>query len=223
MAEKRSTESKTKYNSSLRRMTSVGPRVTKKNFSVSMVNARSSREDKTKDGAEGKQAEPAIEIDLETPDQSVEEVEKKTTESTPMPNAKEPNPKSMEFSPIDTKEDTTGNTPETVNNESQAKRTSFTERLAMMVGMKSKDIVTEEPKAEKGKTFGTVSTKTTDTDQNEDQVRPGAADEKRATADHETNSLDLGNLMAKLDQIDKRLKHSEADREVIKKIKIQQT
>ena len=35
-------------------MTSVGLRVTKKNknISVSMVNARSSREDKTKDGAE---------------------------------------------------------------------------------------------------------------------------------------------------------------------------
>ena len=87
----------------------------------------------------------------------------------------------------------------------------------MMVGMKSRDIVTEEPKAEKGKTFGTVSTKTTDTDQNEDQVRPGAAADQRATPDHETTSLDLGDLMAKLDQIDKRLKHSEEDREVIKK------
>ena len=86
-----------------------------------------------------------------------------------------------------------------------------------MVGMKSRDIVTEEPKAEKGKTFGTVSTKTTDTDQNEDQVRPGAAANKRATVDHETTSLDLGDLMAKLDQIDKRLKHREEDREVIKK------
>ena len=147
----------------------------------------------------------------------MDEVEKKTTESTPMPNAEEPNPKSMEFSPIDTAEDTAGNTPETVKDESQAKRTSFTERLAMMVGMKPRDIVTEEPKAEKGKTFGTVSTKTTDTDQNEDQVRPGAAANNRVTADHETTSLDLGDLMAKLDQIDKRLKHSEEDREVIKK------
>ena len=88
----------------------------------------------------------------------------------------------------------------------------------MMVGMKSRDIVTEEPKAEKGKTFGTVSTKTTDTNQDEDQVRPGAAANNRATADHETTtSLDLGDLMAKLDQIDKRLKHSEEDREAIKK------
>ena len=218
VAEKRATDSKTKYNSSLRKMTSVGPRITKKNFSVSMLNTRSNTENKAKEGAEGKHAEPANEIDLETPDQSVDEVEKKTTESTPMPNAEEPNPKSMEFSPIDTVEDTTGNTPETVKDECQAKRTSFTERLAMMVGMKSRDILTEEPKAEKGKTFGTVSTKTTETNQEEDQVKTGAAAKNRATADHETTtSLDLGDLMAKLDQIDKRLKHSEEDREVIKK------
>ena len=77
IAEKRATESKTIYNSSLRKMTSVGPRISKKNFSVSMVNTRSTRENKTKEGSEGKQAEPANEIDLETPDQSVDEVEKK--------------------------------------------------------------------------------------------------------------------------------------------------
>ena len=124
----------------------------------------------------------------------------------------------MEFLPIDTVEDTTGNTPETVKDESQAKRTSFTERLAMMVGMKSRDIVAEELKIEKGKIFGTVSTKMTDIDQNEDQVRPGATANNRAAVDHETTtSLDLGDLMAKLDQIYKRLKHSEEDREMIKK------
>ena len=105
MAEKKSTESKTKYNSSLRKTTSIGPKITKKNFSVSMVNTKSNTKNRTKEGTEGKQAEPAIEIDLETPDQSVDEMEKKTTESTPMPNAEEPNPKPMEFSPIDTMED----------------------------------------------------------------------------------------------------------------------
>ena len=218
IAEKRATESKTKCDSAQQKMTSVGPRITKKNFSVSMVNTSSTRESKTKEGMEGKQAEPANEIGLETPDQCVDEVEKKTTESTPMPNAEEPNQNSMEFSPIDTVEDTTGNTPETVKDESQVKRTSFTERLAMMVGMKSRDIVTEEPKAEKSKTFETVSTKTTEANQDEDQVKQGAAANNRATADHETTfSLELGDLMAKLDQIDKRLKHSEEDREVIKK------
>ena len=118
IAEKRASESKTKYNSSQRKMTSVGPRITKKNFSVSMVNTRSTKENKTKEGAEGKQTEPAIEIDQETLDQSVDEVEKKTTESTPMPNPEEQNQTLMEFSPIDTVEDTTGNTPETVKDES---------------------------------------------------------------------------------------------------------
>ena len=170
IAEKRATESKTKHNSSQRKMTTVGTRITRKNFSVSMVNTRSSKENKTKKGAEWKQTEPAIEIDLETPDQSVDEVEKKTT---PMPNAEEQNQKSMEFSPIDTVEDTTGNTPETVKDESQAKRTSFTERIAMMVGKKSRDVVREEPKAEKGKTVGTVSTITTEANQDDGQVKQG--------------------------------------------------
>ena len=218
IAEKRATESKTKYNSSQRKVTTVGPRITRKNFSVSMVSTRSSKENKTKEGAEGKQTEPAIEIDLETTDQSVDEVEKKTTESTPMPNAEEQNQKSMEFSPIDTVEDTTGNTPETVKAESQVKRTSFTERIAMMVGMKSRDIVTGEPKAEKGKTFGTVSTITTEANQDDNQVKHGAAANNMAKADNETTTpLELGDLMAKLDQIDKKLKHSEEEREVVKK------
>ena len=101
--EKRATGSKIKHNSTKRKVTTVGSRITRKNFSVSMVNTRSSKKNK---GAEEKQTEPAIEIDLETPDQCVDEVEKKTTESTPMPNAEEQNQKTMEFSPIDTVEAT---------------------------------------------------------------------------------------------------------------------
>ena len=211
MAEKRSTEAKTKYNSSLRKTTSTGPKITKRNFSFSMVNTRSNTENRAREGTEGKQAEPTIEIELETPDQSVDQVGKKTTESTPMPNAEEPNPKPMEFSPIDNVEDSTGNTPETVKDEAQAKRTSFTERLAIMVGMKSRDAAEEETKAEKGKTFGTNFTRTTDTDQNKDQIRPETATnnrttcpnncpDNRTTTDHGTATLELGDLMAKLDQ-----------------------
>ena len=97
VAEKRSSESKTKNISSLCKTTSMGPKITKKIFSVSMVNTRSNTENKTKEGMEGRRAEPAIEIELEAPDQSVDEMEKKTTESTLMPNAEEQNPKSMEF------------------------------------------------------------------------------------------------------------------------------
>ena len=135
VAEKRSTEAKTKYNSSLCKTTSMGPKKTKDNFSVSMVSTRSSTLNKTREGAKEKQVEPTIEIDLETPDQSVYEVEKKTTESTPMPHMEDQNPKTVAFSPIDALEDTTGNTRETVKDDSQVRKTSFTDKLAMMVGM----------------------------------------------------------------------------------------
>ena len=217
MLEKRSSGSNTKYNSSLRGTTSRGPGKTRNNFSVSMVSTRSGTESKTREDAREKQVEPTIESDLETPDQSVDELEKKTTESTPMPNAEEPNPKPIEFSPIDDVEDAIGNTEETVKEDSQVKKTSFTERLAMMVGIKTKQNVTEEPKAERARTFGTVSTKTTEANPREEQTKAEATAEERPTADHEEATLELGDLMAKLNQIDKKLKHSEEDREVIRK------
>ena len=177
-------------------------KVTRKNFLVSMVNTKSAKKNKTRGSAE----EGRTEIDQETPDQSVDEVDKKKMESTPMPNVEEQKQKSMEFSPINTVEVTTGNTPEIIKNESQTKRTSFTETFAMMVGMKSRDTVEDETKAEKGKTFGTVSTITTEANQGDDQVKHGATASHGATADHETTTpLELGNLMAKLDQIDKKL------------------
>ena len=149
----------------------MGQKKTKDNFSVCIVSTRSSTENKTREGGKDKQAEPTIEIDLETPDQSVDEVEKKTTESTPMPHMEDQNPKTVEFSPIDALEDTTGNTRETVKDDSQVKKTSFTEKLAMMVGMKSRDNTAEESKTERARTFGTVSTKATEADLKEEQAR----------------------------------------------------
>ena len=215
VAEKRPTEAK--YNSSLRKSTSMGPNITKKSFSVNMVSTRSTTENRAKEGTEGEQVEPTIEIDLETPDQSVDETGKIATESTPMPNAEEPNPKPIEFSPIDNAEDAIGNTEETVKEDSQVKRTSFTEKLAMMVGIKTKENVSEEPKAERARTFGTVSTKTTEANPREEQTKAEATAKDRPTADHEEDTIELGDLMAKLNQIDKKLKHSEEDREVIRK------
>ena len=215
--EKRSSGSNTKYNSSLHGTTSMGPKITKKNFSVNMVSTRSTAENRTKEGTEGERVEPTIEIDLETPDQSVDETGKMATESTPMPNAEEPNPKPIEFSPIDDAEDAIGNTEETVKEDSQVKRTSFTEKLAIMVGIKTKENVTEEPKAERARTFGTVSTKTTEANLRERHAKAEARAKERPTADHEETTIELGDLLAKLNQIDKRLKHSEEDREVIKK------
>ena len=71
----------------------------------------------------------------------------------------------------------------------------------MRVGMKPRDKEEVEPTAEKGKTFGTVTTITT-------EVKHGAK------VKHETTTpLELGHLMAKLDQIDKKLKCSEEDRQ----------
>ena len=217
MLEKRSSGSNTKYNSSLRGTTSRGPGKTKNNFSVSMVSTRSGTESKTREDAREKQVEPIIEIDLETPDQSVDEVEKKTTESTPMPHMEDQNPKTVEFSPIDALEDTTGNTRETVKDDSQVKKTSFTEKLAMMVGMKSKDNTAEESQTGRARTFGTVSTKATEADPKEEQARKEATAGNKTTADHETATLELGDLMTKLNQNDKRLKYSEEDRDLIRK------
>ena len=132
-------------------------KVMRKNFSVSMVNTRSAKGNKTKVSADEGRTVPATYIDLETPDQSVDEVERKTTESTPMPNVEEQEKKTIELSPIDIVDDTTSNTPETIKDNSQTKRTSFTERIAMMVGLKPSEKKEIVPTTEKGKTFGTVS------------------------------------------------------------------
>ena len=127
-------------------------------------------------------------------------MERKTTESTPMPNEEEQEKKTIEFSPNDKVDETTSNTPETIKDGSQTKRTSFTEKIAAMVGMKPKEKEEVMPTTEKGKTFGTVSALTTETKQDKEQVRHGA------------NSFELGELMAKLEQIDKKLKYSKEDR-----------
>ena len=114
--DKRVPESKKNHNSSQRKATLSDPKVMRKNFSVNMVNRRSVKEHKSKESAVEGPTLLAIEIDHETTDQSVDEVERKTTESPPMPNAEEQEKKTIEFSPIDIVEDTTSNTPETIKN-----------------------------------------------------------------------------------------------------------
>ena len=181
-------------------------------ISVNMVNTRSIKEHKAKEKAVEEPTVPARETNLETPDQSINGVERKTTESTSMPNAEEQEKKTIEFLPIDIVEDTTSNTPETIKDDSQTKRTSFTERIAAMFGMKPKEKEEVIPTTEKNKTFGTVSAITTEAKQDEERVTHGA------TANQEkTISLQLGDLMAKLDQIDKKLKCSEEDRQELKR------
>ena len=120
-AEKRVLESN--HNSSQRKAMPSDEKVMRKSFSVGMVNTRSAKDSKTKVSAEGGRTVPAIEFDLETPDQSVDEVERKTTESTPMPNVVEQEKKTIDFSPTDILDDTTSNTPETIKDDSEVKRT----------------------------------------------------------------------------------------------------
>ena len=170
IAEKIVPESKTNHNSSQRKAMLSVQKVMRNNFSVSMVNTRSAKESKTKVSAEEGRTVPATEINLETPDQSVDEVERKTTESTPMPNVEEQEKKTIEFSPIDIVDDTTSNTPETIKYDSQTNRTSFTERIAITVGMKPREKEEITPTTEKGKTFGTVSAITTEDSRDDDQV-----------------------------------------------------
>ena len=65
-----------------------------------------------------------------------------------------------------------------------------------MIGMKPREKEEVVPTTEKGKGFGTVSGITTEAKQDHEQIKRGA------TANHaNTTSLELGDLMAKLEQI----------------------
>ena len=123
-----------------------------------MVNTRSNKGQKTDEKLVNQKVMRVAEIDLETPEQSIDERERNTTESTPMPNAEEPGSKTIEFSTTGNGDEATNNTPETIMDESQTKRASFTGRLAAIVGMQSKEKEEVTTVTEKSKTFGTVST-----------------------------------------------------------------
>ena len=157
-------------------------------------------------------------IDLETPYQSIDGAERKTTESTPMPNVEEQQKKTIELSLIGNVDETTNNTPETIKDDSETKRRSFTGRFAAMVGMKPKEKEEVLAATEKSKTFGTVSAITTETKQDKEQVtREATARQDKRLMESTTPPLELGDLMAKLKHLDKKLKCSEEDRQELKK------
>ena len=89
ITEKRVPGLKQNQTSSQRKATLSNPKVMRKNISVNMVNTRSVNEHKNKEKAMEEATVPAREVDLETPDQSNDEVERKTPESTPLPKAEE--------------------------------------------------------------------------------------------------------------------------------------
>ena len=68
-----------------------------------------------------------------------------------MPSAEEQEKKTIELPPIENVEETTTNTPETIKDDSQLTRTSFTERIAAMVGMKPKQKEEVIPTTDKAK------------------------------------------------------------------------
>ena len=81
--EKRVSGLKQNQTSSQKKATLSNPKVLRMNISVNLVNTRSVKEQKTKEKAMEEQTVPARDIDLETPDQSIDGAERKTTESTP--------------------------------------------------------------------------------------------------------------------------------------------
>ena len=72
----------------------------RKNNSVNMVSTRSNKEHKAKKKTMEEKSIPARETALETPDQSIDGIERRETESTPMPNTEKQEKNTKEFSPI---------------------------------------------------------------------------------------------------------------------------
>ena len=144
-------------------------------------------------------------------------MEGRTTESTPKPNTEEQEKNTIEFSQIGNGDEAT-NTPETIKDNSQTKRTSFTERIAAMVRMKPRETEEITTVTEKSKTFGTVSTIATETrkDKEEATQEATASQDKRADGT-KTISVELRDLVTKLNETDKKLKCSEEDRQELKK------
>ena len=123
-----------------------------------------------------------------------------------MPKTVEQKKNTIEFSPIGNEEEVT-NTQKTMKDDSQTKRTSITERIAAMVGMKPK--VKEEITAvtEKSKTFETVSTITTETrKEKEEATQEATVSEDERAKETRTTSVELGDLMTKINEIDKKIK-----------------
>ena len=94
----------------------------------------------------------------------------------------------------------------------------------MMVETKPREKEEIASTTEKGKKFGTVSAITTEDNRDDDQVELVATASHEATVKNGATAnqekitfLKLGDLMAKLEQIDKKLKCSEEDRQMLKR------
>ena len=94
--------------------------------------------DTTEEKFTKRKSAPVAHVDLETIDQTIDDVEKKTTELSPMPNAEELEANKFGFQPFGNGDQITGNTPDTKKGGSETKNSSFMERLVAMVVMRPK-------------------------------------------------------------------------------------
>ena len=87
-----------------------------------------------------------------------------------------------------------------------------------MVGMKPREKEEVIAATEKGKTFGTVSTITTESKQDKEQLtQETVGDQEKRTIGSRAPSAELGDLMTKLDKIDEKLKSSDKEYQELKK------
>ena len=97
LTERKGTGPKQSHTSMQKKPTPTNPREMRKKFSVIMVSTRRDKEQKAKEKTLEEQSVPAKDIYLETPDQSINGIERKTMESTPMPNTVEQEKNTIEF------------------------------------------------------------------------------------------------------------------------------
>ena len=65
-----------------------------------MVNTRGNKDQTTEEKITRNDSEPITDVDLETPKQSTDEVERNATESRPMPNVEQQRTKTNKLPPI---------------------------------------------------------------------------------------------------------------------------
>ena len=106
--------------------------------------------------------------------------------------------KTIEFSTMGNGEEITKNTPKTIQDDSQTKRTSFTEKLTAMVGMNPREKEEVTKTTERGKTFGNLPQKRQKLTREKDHIMKRAGGHKNRQAEEsKLPQVELEDLMSK--------------------------
>ena len=132
-----------------------------------------------------------------------------------MPNSEKEGAKTVGFSRIGNENEVTGSTPKTIKDDSQTMKTSFTERFAAIVELRSKDKEEAITGTDKSKIFGTLSAITTEA--GKQIAERTAAHSARPVIESKVPPVELGDLMLKLEQMVKELKSSEEERQEMRR------